>query len=345
MIWSMRYSRWSVSKSQMGPVCPTSSRGTIGTKEINELKYHSQISESARSALFAKAASESEKIEMKVLERFDKFKEQKQKEGAGGGDPLLPALCMRRLALYYRRIMKRYTEFGEVAKCRREHAGQMYKILCINFSHIFTGVLHAFDRTWNPEDHLEELGNDRGLIQLLNEVKIAEEHHYKSDLKLDEDVVYKSFAKKTNKHHWSLDKQWQGGSPVTPPSPSMRHPSTRFVVWDRRVEAKEPQKDVDMALGHEDAGTPELQETTRPKQKSQCPTSESETTAPIQPAGLSSNPGESKSNGEACDGSEASTGRANTTQQNQGGKEDEKERAHRILKKVLIDNCKYFLYT
>ena len=83
----------------------------ITATEYQRLMGDSRISDVARRQLFTRIAKIIEALEDEVLREIDGFVKKKPYEKLV--DPLIPALCIRRLALYYRRIMKHYKAFGK----------------------------------------------------------------------------------------------------------------------------------------------------------------------------------------------------------------------------------------
>ena len=62
--------------------------------------------------LFVKVAEYSQQIESDVLKEVDKYIDKRGRKSGRNEDLLIPALCMRRLALHYRRMMKREMIFS-----------------------------------------------------------------------------------------------------------------------------------------------------------------------------------------------------------------------------------------
>ena len=67
---------------------------------------------------------------------------------------------------------------------RRENAKKMYEIMTRHYAYMFKGTITPFNKDWEQERHVHELGHDPRLVELLAEVKLAEEFHCKLPLRI-----------------------------------------------------------------------------------------------------------------------------------------------------------------
>jgi hypothetical protein len=53
----------------------------------------------------------------------------------------------------------------------------MYDTMTRQYRHVFRGTMSPFHEDWRLEKHSEALGNDDSLINLFEQLKVAEEYH------------------------------------------------------------------------------------------------------------------------------------------------------------------------
>jgi hypothetical protein len=93
----------------------------------------SGISKLARNQLFKQAVKGIEKIEELVLDEMDGLLSgdaRGRTKAFQGSDPVLFGLCIRRLALHYRRTMQRYKRFGDGKSSLSLHGPRHRKGTC-----------------------------------------------------------------------------------------------------------------------------------------------------------------------------------------------------------------------
>lgn len=81
--------------------------------QLNSWKVPTQISGPARIQLFRCCAEQCDPLEKEALREIDRLVKERSDDRSRTADPIVPAFCIRRLALHYRRMMKRYQQFGK----------------------------------------------------------------------------------------------------------------------------------------------------------------------------------------------------------------------------------------
>ncbi|KAI0855116.1 hypothetical protein F4860DRAFT_497329 [Xylaria cubensis] len=195
-------------EAQSGPT-PLKS---MSAKDFGAWKISASLPGPARTQLFTHIANLIQPLELEVLEEIDKYIAKRDKANGFVGDPLIYALCIRRLCLHYRRSVLRYGQFGLTMVPRRDNNKLILEQLTMHYAHVFKGTLSPFHDEWRAEKHESLLGHDSELARLFEDVKAAEHYHFLNEQDDVVDNLYKHLVTEhQTKRHSTLAKQWFKG--------------------------------------------------------------------------------------------------------------------------------------
>jgi hypothetical protein len=160
-----------------------------------------------RNQLFSIAANAIEDTEKELLKNIDDLVHgPRPYRDYKPSNPVILGLCIRRLSLYYRRIMMRYKSFNSSKSCsklfpfsrnsrvmsmlnttltiearpRYEAAKQMYDATSRHYARVYNRAdICPFRENWNIEDHRAVFEHNADLIKKFKRVKAAEVYHCK----------------------------------------------------------------------------------------------------------------------------------------------------------------------
>ncbi|KUJ23784.1 uncharacterized protein LY89DRAFT_2675 [Mollisia scopiformis] len=151
--------------------------------EMSDPSIDPMLSPIARGQLRSIAARAMEETENEILKFFDEAIKKPPE------DVVIVGLCLWRLALLYRTMMKRYKLilYDACIDRRRERQKVMYEAMTTGYSLVYRRSAPPCSPAWRMEDHLHFFGDNADLVDTFLQLQVADKKFYEENINDDDD--------------------------------------------------------------------------------------------------------------------------------------------------------------
>ncbi|CZR56174.1 uncharacterized protein PAC_06062 [Phialocephala subalpina] len=150
---------------------------------ISDGRIEQMLSPIARGQLRTIAAKGMEETEKRLLAFFDAAIKTQPDHA------IIVGICLWRLAMLYRTMMKRYKLILQDARVdrRREKQKVMYEAMTTGYSLVYRGSASPYSPHWRIKDHMGTFGRNKALASTFLQLKNEEERFYEENKNDDDD--------------------------------------------------------------------------------------------------------------------------------------------------------------